>query len=96
MSTTNPAPAQMTVPSWPRLPQAVRYLAQIAAHAIASAVLMSAARQAHRELAALDDRMLADIGLVRAELTSLLEALAEARTAGVLAQFPWNRPRMGA
>ena len=78
------------------LPQAAGCLADIAAHAIASAVLRRAARQAHRELAALDDRTLADAGLVRAELMSLLEVLVETRTAAVLGQFPWNRPRMGA
>jgi uncharacterized protein YjiS (DUF1127 family) len=96
MSNAKPASAQMTVPSWLTLPQAARYLAEIAAHAIASLVLRRAARQAHRKLMTLDDRTLADIGLVRSELTSLLEALAETRTAAVLSQLPWNRPRTGA
>jgi uncharacterized protein YjiS (DUF1127 family) len=85
-----------SVPSWLTLPQAARSLAEVVAHAIALAVLRRATCQAHRELAALDDRTLADLGLVRAELTSLLEVLAETRTATVFAQFPWNRPRMGA
>ena len=50
-------------------------------HVIASAVVRRAERQARRELAALDDRTLGDMGLARSELTSLLEALAETRTA---------------
>ena len=95
MSGTNPMPEQMSVPNWPTLPRVVKYLGAIAANATAWIVVRRATKQAHRELVALDDRTLADIGLVRGELTSLLEALAEARTAAVLAQFPWNRPRMG-
>lgn len=96
MSSNDLAPAKMTASSWLMLPQAANHLAEMAAHAIASAVLRRTACRARRELAALDDRALADIGLVRAELTSLLEVLAERRTTAVFAQFLWNLPRKGA
>jgi uncharacterized protein YjiS (DUF1127 family) len=89
-------PARTAVQGWPALPQPARHLWASAAQAIASFIVRRAASQAHRELAALDDRMLADIGVGRAELKPLLDALAEARTAAVLAQFPWNHPRMSA
>jgi uncharacterized protein YjiS (DUF1127 family) len=95
MSKANPAPERMTV-NWLPLAQAAEYRAAIAANAVASAILGRAARQAHRELAAMGDRTLADIGLARPELASLLEVLAEARTTAVLSQLPWNRPRRGA
>lgn len=96
MSRSNTAPEQISEPNWLTLRQVAGTVAAITANAIASTVMRRAASQAHRELAALDDRTLADIGLVRPELTSLLESLAETRTAAVLAQFPWNRPRIGA
>lgn len=86
----------MTVPSRQTLRQAARHLVATAARAIAWSIARRAARRAHRELAALDDRLLADIGLVRTELIPVLDALAETRAAPVLAQFPWNRPRMSA
>lgn len=96
MSRTKPAFEHISVPNGLMLPQAARYLAAIAASRIASIVVRRAKRQAYRQLAAVDDRTLRDMGLVRAELMSLLEALAETRTAVVFSQFPWNRPRMGA
>lgn len=90
MSRTSPTPARMAAQRW-LMPQAGRCL-----EAIASSVLRRAARQAHRGLMALDDRTLADLGLLRTELTSLLEALAGTSTAAASTQFPRNRPRMGA
>ena len=45
--------------------------------AIASGLLRRAARRALRELVDLDDCTLAELGLTRAEVTSLLEAHAE-------------------
>ena len=96
MSTIRWAPAQLSGSNRMTLPQVVRCLAALAANVIASAVVRRAESQARRELAALDDRTLADMGLVRAELLSLLETLAETRTQAVLGQFPWNRSRLGA
>jgi uncharacterized protein YjiS (DUF1127 family) len=86
----------MHVPYRPALPRAVRYVAAIAASWIVPAVVRRVERRAHRELAALDDRTLADMGLARAELMSLLDALAETRAAVSLSQFPWTCPRLGA
>lgn len=91
MSRTNPTPGQMSIPNWPPLPRVFRCLG-----AIASAVVRRATKQAHRELVALDDRTLADIGLVRADLMSLLETLTVTRTAAVLSPSIWNCPRPGA
>jgi uncharacterized protein YjiS (DUF1127 family) len=96
MSRNQPAPERMRVPDWPALPRAARYLAAVAANWIAPVVVRRVERRAHRELAALDDRTLADMGLGRAELTSLLEALAETRAALSLSQLPWTCPRPGA
>jgi uncharacterized protein YjiS (DUF1127 family) len=96
MSTTKPAPAHSAVARWLRLAQPAGYLAAMAARAVALAIVRRAASQAQRELVALDNRTLADIGPARAELTSLIDAVAETRTAAVLAQFPWNCPRTGA
>jgi uncharacterized protein YjiS (DUF1127 family) len=96
MSTNIRAPIRPALPVQLALMLAFRHLAEIAAHVIASIVLRRAASRAHRELVAMDSRLLADIGLARAELSSLLDALAEARTKSFLAQFPWNCPRMGA
>ena len=88
MSTTILALARATVPGARGLPGAAAKLTEFAALAIASAVLRRAARQAYRELAALDDRTVKDIGLVRCELASIAEAVAETRTAAAFAQFP--------
>ena len=87
---------RLTVPSRQTLRQTARHLVATAARAIVSSIARRAARRAHRELAALDDRLLADVGLVRTELILVLDALAETRAATVLAQFPWNRRRMSA
>jgi uncharacterized protein YjiS (DUF1127 family) len=88
MSSANSVRTPMSEPSWPTLLQAGRYLATIAANAGAAFALRRAARQAQRELVALDDRMLADMGLVRAGFTAFTEALAETRAAAASAQFP--------
>jgi uncharacterized protein YjiS (DUF1127 family) len=86
----------VTVPGRQRLPRAAAKLAEFATRAIAAGVLRHAARQAYRELAALDDRTLKDIGLPRCELASIAQAIAEIRSAAVLAQFPWTNPRISA
>ena len=96
MSITHPMPEQMTHPNWLTPASAVRCVAEVATYAIASTIVRRAVMRAHRELVALDDRTLSDIGLVRSELTSLLAAVAERRTAAVLAQSPWSRPRLDA
>lgn len=96
MSTTIAALARVTVPGRPGLPRAAAKLAEVMALAIAAAVLRCAARQAYRELAALDDRTLKDIGLARRALAAVSEAVAKGRAAAVIAQFPWNTPRIGA
>ena len=91
MDTINSGPAERSVPLWPaRQRRPARRLVEFAAHRVASALT---ARRAYRELAALNVRTLADAGIVRSELTSFAEA---ARAAGLLAQFPWNRSRVGA
>ncbi|MGE8941481.1 DUF1127 domain-containing protein [Leptospira interrogans] len=77
MSITHPMPEQMTHPSWPTPASAVRCVAEVAINAIASTIVRRAVMRARRELVALDDRTLSDIGLVRSELTSLLAAIAE-------------------
>jgi uncharacterized protein YjiS (DUF1127 family) len=74
MSRIHSAPGQTSVANWPTLQQAAGRLAAIAANWIASTVSRRVERRALRELAALDDRALADIGLVRADLMSLREA----------------------
>jgi uncharacterized protein YjiS (DUF1127 family) len=89
MSTTHLAP-------WSALPGVARRVAAIAANWIAPVVMRRLERRAHNELAALDDRTLEDMGLARAELMSLLAALAETRATSAFSQFPWNCPRIGA
>jgi uncharacterized protein YjiS (DUF1127 family) len=96
MSPTILAAARVTVPGQLALRQAAAHLAEAVALAFASAVLRRAERQAQRELAALDDRTLADIGLVRAQLTSLEDAFTETRAAAALGQFPTDHSRLGA
>jgi uncharacterized protein YjiS (DUF1127 family) len=67
-----------------------RRLAALAAEAVLSGVLRRAVRRAHRELAAFDDRMLADIGIDRAMVEDL--ASINRRDAWMcFAQFPWHR-----
>lgn len=77
MSKTNQAPNAMTV--LPAVPEALRRLAALAAQSVASLVTACAIRRTYRELAALDDRLLADIGLDRATVRDFL------------AQLPWHR-----
>ena len=77
MSNINQLFERPTVPSRQALRQTARHLMATAARAIVLSIARRAARRAHRELAALDDRLLADIGLVRAELDPVLDALAE-------------------
>jgi uncharacterized protein YjiS (DUF1127 family) len=66
---------------------ALRRLAALAAEAVLSAVMARAVRRAHRELAALDDRTLADIGLDR----SAVEDLSAISRRTALGQIPWHR-----
>jgi len=78
MSRIHSAPGQISVASWSTLQQAAGRLAAIAAKWIASTMSRRVERRALRELAALDDRALADIGLVRADLVSLREPRRDA------------------
>jgi uncharacterized protein YjiS (DUF1127 family) len=50
-----------------------------AASAIAVIMMRRAMRKAYRDLAALDDRMLADIGIARSEIASLMDMARDAR-----------------
>jgi uncharacterized protein YjiS (DUF1127 family) len=84
MSKANPAPNAMRAAGGPVTPLAAKRLAALAAEAIASAVLLRAVRQAHRELAAMNDRALADIDLDRA-LVEGLATLSRRRTGMSLA-----------
>jgi hypothetical protein len=88
MSKTHQVLAQRATRSRPAATSTVQMLAATAAHALSSMVLRRAVDKARRELAALDDRMLADIRLDRGELMSLEDLLAEMRTSAQLAQFP--------
>ncbi|MDX2201373.1 MAG: DUF1127 domain-containing protein [Hyphomicrobiaceae bacterium] len=90
MTSTNTASAPARMALWPGWD-----LAALAGRLIASAVLRRAERKARRELAALDDRTLEDMGLVRADLTALLDALAERRAAVALSRSPCNCRRLG-
>lgn len=72
--------------------EVARSLVALAAQAVASAVLRQAARRAHRELANLDDRMLADIGLDR---TAVEDMAAISRRRSARLQFPSRRLRVG-
>lgn len=91
MSNANPASKAMSAAGLPVVPQAAKRLASLAADAIVSAVLRRAVRRLYRELAALDDRTLADIGLNRAAAEDLT-AISRRETWMSLAQFPWHRP----
>lgn len=96
MSKADPASAKMAVRTWPILLRTANHLVATATNAVVSTIVQRAAAQASRELAALDDRTLADVGLNRVALTSRLDVLAQKRTAAVLAQFPWDGQRVGA
>ena len=95
MSNANPASNAMRAAGLPLVPQAARRLASLAAGDIASAVMHRAVRRAHRELAALDDRTLADIGLDRAAVEHLA-AIGRRETSMSLAQFSWHRAHTSA
>ncbi|HET7156591.1 MAG TPA: DUF1127 domain-containing protein [Hyphomicrobiaceae bacterium] len=95
MSNANPASNAMSAADLPVVPQAARHLASLAADAIVSAVLRRALQRMYRELAASDDRTLADIGLDRAAVADLT-AISRQETWMSLTQFPWNRPHTSA
>lgn len=65
-------------------------LAPRAVEAIASAVLRRAVRRTYHELAALDDRILTDIGLDRASVDALA-AISRQEAWVSLAHFPGHR-----
>lgn len=90
MSNANPASKAIGATGLCVVPQAARRLASLAADAVASAVLRRAVRRAYRELAVLDDRMLADIGLDRAAVDEFA-AISRRETRSCLAQFPGHR-----
>lgn len=75
------------------VPQAARRLASRAAGAIASAVLRRAVRRVNRDLAALDDCTLADIGLDRAAVDGLT-AISRRATWMPPAHFARHRPHI--
>lgn len=90
MSNANPASNAMSSADTPVVPEVLRRLATVLTETILAAVLARAVRRAHRELAALDDRTLADIGLDRAAIGDLAATdLWEFRNSP--AQFPWHR-----
>jgi len=90
MSNANPASHAMSAADLPVVPETLRRLVTFVAEIVAAVVLARAVRRAHRELAALDDRTLADIGLDRAAVMDIAASdLWETRMS--LAQFPWHR-----
>jgi uncharacterized protein YjiS (DUF1127 family) len=74
----------------PVVPESLRRLAVLAAEAVAAVVAACAMRRAYRELAALDDRLLADVGLDRATVEALA-ARSLRETWAFLAQSHWYR-----
>jgi hypothetical protein len=91
MSNANPASNAIRATRLFAVPEAARQIAALVADAIASTVLRRAVRRAHRELAALDDGMLADIGLDRAAVDDLA-AISRRETWMSLTQFPGRCP----
>ena len=89
MSNANPATNAMSGAVLPVVPEAVRRIAAHAAQTLASVVAACAVRRAYRELAALDDRLLADVGLDRATVDGLA-ANSLRETWISLAHLPWN------
>ncbi len=62
-------------PPWPTVAGSLRGLAHAVARRAADYVVRRVARRAHRELRALDDRVLEEIGLDRARLAALLRGM---------------------
>ena len=90
MSKTNPASNAMSAAAVPAVPEVARRLAALTARTLASVVTAYAMRRAYRELAALDDRLLADIGFDRATVEKLASRnLRETRLS--LARFSYHR-----
>lgn len=95
MSNANPASSAMRGAVLPVAPGSVKRLAALAAGAFASVVTVCAVRRAYRELAALDDRLLADIGFDRATVEGLA-AHSLRQTWLSLAHLHWHRTHTGA
>lgn len=95
MSNANPASNAMSGDGLPLVPESIRRLAALAAGTVALLVTACAMRRAYRELAALDDRLLADIGLDRATVETLA-ASGLRQTRASLAQFHWLSTRSDA
>jgi uncharacterized protein YjiS (DUF1127 family) len=95
MSKANLAANAMRAADLPAVPEAARRLAALAAETLASVVTACAVRRAYRGLAALDDRLLADIGLDRATVENLA-ANSQRETWTSLAQVPWHRSHTSA
>lgn len=95
MSNANPASNAMSGAGLPLVPEFIRGLAALAAETVASVVTAFAMRRAYRELAALDDRLLADVGLDRAVVEALAASSLRATRAS-LAQFHWLSTRSAA
>ncbi len=90
MSRANPASNAIRAAVPPVTPEALRRLAAFAAAVLATVVTTCAIRRAYRELAALDDRLPADIGLDRATVEDLA-ANSPRETWISLAQHRWHR-----
>ena len=95
MSNANPASNAMNGAVLPVVPEPLWRLAVLAAEAVAAVVTACAIRRAYRELATLDDRLLADVGLDRATVEALA-ANSLRETWATLAQFHWYRTHTSA
>jgi len=96
MSRSDRAPAHLTAPRQLPLSQVVDRLATRMAEMFVATVLRHAERMARRELAGLDDRCLGNMGFARADLMSLLDAVAELRSAVALSRSTSTCRRLGA
>ena len=94
MSKANPALRAMSATAASAVPEILRHVVLRAAETIASLIVARAANRAYRELAALDDRMLADIGLDRAAVEHLA-AINRREAWTSLAHFSWTRWHTG-